>query len=83
MLKEIIHKFLNFLIALVWIANGLFGKVLNFVPRHEQIVARILGGEYSRILTAGIGVAEIFMAIWVLSRIKSRLNAATQILIVV
>jgi hypothetical protein len=60
----------------------LFCKVLNLVPRHEQIVARILGNEYSRPLTFLIGLSEIAMAIWILSRIKTRLNAIAQILIV-
>nr|WP_290928439.1 DoxX-like family protein [Haliscomenobacter sp.] len=59
-------------------ANGLFCKVLNLVPRHEQIVARILGETYARPLTLAIGLAEIGMAIWVLSRIKPRLNAVLQ-----
>ncbi len=70
------------MIAFVWIANGLFCKVLNLVPRHEQIVARILGDEYSRPLTILIGISEIGMAIWFLSGIKSRLNTYAQIAIV-
>jgi hypothetical protein len=78
-----LHRIINYLIALVWISNGLFCKVLNLIPRHEQIVARILGAEYAGVLTRLIGVAEIFMAVWVLSRVYSRLNAWTQIIIVV
>lgn len=76
------HKILTYCIAMVWIANGLFCKVLNLVPRHQQIVARILGEIYARPVTVAIGLAEIGMAIWVLSRIKSRLNAITQIAVV-
>ncbi len=76
------YKILTFCIATVWIVNGLFCKVLNLVPRHEQIVARILGDDYSRVLTVLIGLSEIVMAIWVLSKFKSRLNAITQIVIV-
>lgn len=68
---------------MVWIVNGLFCKVLHFVPRHEQIVARILGNDYSRPLTIAIGISEIFMALWILSRYKTRLNAIAQIAIVV
>lgn len=30
------------LIALVWLVNGLWCKVLGHVPRHEAIVARVL-----------------------------------------
>ena len=77
-----IPQILKYLIALVWFVNGLFCKLLNFVPRHEEIVRRILGGEYSVILTEIIGVAEICMAIWILSGIQSRLNAVVQIIII-
>ena len=82
MQKNIIQNIFKYSIAVVWIANGLFCKVLNFVPRHEQIVARILGTEFSRLLTILIGVSEIGMAIWFLSGIKSRLNTIAQIGIV-
>jgi hypothetical protein len=77
-----LHKALTLLISVVWLANGLFCKVLNLVPRHEQIVARILGEDYSRPLTILIGLSEVVMAVWVLSKFKSKLNAITQILIV-
>ncbi len=67
---------------MVWIGNGFFCKMLNFVPRHQQIVARILGDQYADVLTLLIGVSEILMAAWVLSGIKTRLNAIVQITIV-
>ena len=76
------RRFLTYCIAMVWIANGLFCKVLNLVPRHEQIVARILGDDHSRLLTILIGLSEIIMAVWILSKIKTRLNAIAQIAIV-
>ena len=82
MQKNIIQLIFKYSIALVWIANGLLCKVLNLVPRHEQIVAQILGDEYARPLTILIGISEIGMAIWFLSGIKSRLNAIAQIGIV-
>ena len=82
MTVKAIHNLLNYCIATVWIANGLFCKVLNLVPRHEQIVAEILSTEYSRSFTMAIGISEILMAIWIVSGIKSRLNAVTQILLV-
>ncbi|WP_309640836.1 DoxX-like family protein [Flavobacterium sp.] len=77
-----IHKVITYTIATVWIANGLFCKVLNLVPRHEQIVARILGNDYSKPLTMLIGFSEIMMAIWILSGYKTKLNAVTQIVII-
>ncbi len=82
MSKQTVHRILTVLIALVWIANGLFCKVLNFVPRHEQIVAGILGDEYASALIKLIGVAEIAMAVWIISGIKKPLNAITQIAII-
>jgi hypothetical protein len=77
------HKILTYCIATVWLANGLFCKVLNLVPRHEQIVARILGNDYSRPLTLLIGLAEIVMVIWVLTKFQSKLNAIAQMAVVV
>ncbi|MEO6135518.1 MAG: DoxX-like family protein [Ginsengibacter sp.] len=82
MSNETKYKLLNYFIASVWIANGLFCKVLNLVPRHEEIVARILGSENSRQLTVLIGLSEIGMAIWILSGKWSRLSAIAQIIIV-
>ena len=77
-----IYNIVIYGIATVWIINGLFCKVLNLVPRHEEIVARILGGNYSRILTLLIGCSEILMAIWILTGINSRFNAIVQIVII-
>lgn len=76
--KNIIRYF----IAIVWLINGLFCKVLNFVPRHQAIVGHILGEEYAFILTKLIGISEILMAFWIVSKIQARLNAITQIVII-
>jgi len=76
------QRILTWFIALVWLANGLFCKVLSLVPRHEQIVARILLPTYSRSFTVFIGISEIVMAIWILSSFKTKLNAVVQIAIV-
>jgi hypothetical protein len=77
-----VHKAFNYCIAMVWIINGLYCKVLNFVPRHQEIVGRILGEQYSKPLIILIGLSEIVMAIWIASGYKSKLNAITQILVV-
>ncbi len=76
------YKLLKGLIAGVWLVNGLVCKVLDFVPRHEQIVASILSDTHSRTLTVLIGLSEIAMSIWILSKIKPRLNTVIQIVIV-
>jgi len=76
------HKVLTLLIAIVWLANGLLCKVLHLVPRHEQIVARILGEEYSKPLTVFFGFLEIGMAIWILTKYRAKWCALVQIVIV-
>jgi uncharacterized membrane protein YphA (DoxX/SURF4 family) len=80
--KLTLNKLLNYLIAAVWLANGLFCKVLNGVPRHQEIVARILGNDHAALLTRLIGLAEITMAIWIVSGYMARLNAISQIMII-
>ena len=82
MTDKTIHRLLTYCITTIWIANGLFCKVLNLVPRHQQIVAGILGNEHARLLTIVIGCSEIFMAIWILTNIKSKLNVIVQIMII-
>src|SRR5687768_21327 len=77
-----IHKTLNFLIASVWIGNGLFCKLMNLVPRHQLIVSRITTDEYALLLTRLIGISEIAMAVWILSAVKARSSVITQITLV-
>jgi hypothetical protein len=80
--KNRIHTIINYLIAIVWLINGFFCKLLNLVPRHQLIVARILGAGHAGLFTKAIGTSEILMAIWVVSSIKSRACAIAQILLV-
>ena len=56
--------------------------MLDLVPRHQLIVARILGEEHSFLLTKVIGVMEILMFIWVISWVRPRLCTVTQIILV-
>ncbi|MDB5197864.1 MAG: hypothetical protein JWP88_2235 [Flaviaesturariibacter sp.] len=82
MITKRIHQILNGLIATVWLVNGLVCKVLNFVPRHQEIVAAILGSQHARLFTLLIGLSEIAMAVWIVSRKWSRLNAITQMVVI-
>lgn len=77
-----VHRTLTLLIALVWLANGLFAKVLAITPRHEAIVAHILGAVYARPLTVAIGLAEIITAVWIMTGRHRRSTAVFQIAIV-
>jgi len=80
--KLLLNRVLNVGISLVWLVNGLYCKLLNLVPRHQQIVARILGEDYAVIITKTIGILEILMVVWILSRIQSRWCAIMQIIVV-
>lgn len=80
--KRTIHIILTYFIAAVWFVNGFFCKVLNLVPRHQQIVQRITGSVHSSLFTKLIGIAEIIMAIWIVSRFKSNINAIIQIVVI-
>ncbi|MBS1555411.1 MAG: DoxX-like family protein [Bacteroidota bacterium] len=76
------QRVLTIAISLVWLVNGLFYKVLNFVPRHQQIVARILGEDCSWLLTKAIGFSEVLVFVWIVSGIQSRWCTIFQIVIV-
>lgn len=80
--KHARNRVVTFFIASVWLVNGLFFKVLNLVPRHQEIVGRILGAEHADVFTKAIGFSEIAMAVWILTGIKPRFNAITQIIII-
>ncbi len=69
-------------IALVWLTNGLCCKVLNLVPRHQEIVSEILNEQYARELTIFIGVLEIGMAIWIFSNVLTTYLVPIQITII-
>jgi hypothetical protein len=73
---------LTYLIAAVWLINGFVCKVLNVVPRHREIVARILGEAHASSFTIIIGALENLMAIWILSSIMTRLNTIMQIIVI-
>lgn len=54
-------------VALVWLVFGIGFKLLRGVPRHERIVARVLGDAVAPVLTRLIGVGEALIGLWVLS----------------
>ncbi len=70
------------LFALVWLVNGLFCKLLDLVPRHREIVGRILGDEHALALTRAIGLGEVVMAVWIIFQWKWRWSAGAQIVAV-
>lgn len=63
-------KLLSYFVASVWLINGLYAKILNQIPRHQEIVGRILGEAYARELTIAIGVGEILIGLAILLRFE-------------
>ena len=79
---SLLDKHMADFIAATWLINGLYCKVLNLVPRHQQIVTGILGDNHSKTITVLIGLSEMVMAFWILSGFKPRLNTISQIIII-
>ena len=79
MTYKAIHNTLNVLFAAIWITNGLFCKILNLAPRHQEIVAHILEERYARTITVIIGILETGLGIWIFSKKNSRLISILQI----
>ena len=73
---------LRLFVAGVWLANGLVCKVLDVVPRHRQIVERVLGLDDAALLTKAIGFGEILIGLWVLTGLFPRLATWFQITLV-
>ncbi len=71
------------LVAGVWIFHGLYSKILDGIPRHRQIVGKILGDEWARNAVLAVGIAEVLLGMWVLSRRCPRSCAAVQTLAIV
>lgn len=80
--NKFVRWVLTYAIVMVWLLNGLYCKILGMVPRHEQIVAQILGDHHARTLTILIGLSELVMVIWVLSGWQRRWCAIAQITVV-
>lgn len=68
------------LIASVWIFHGLYSKLLDGIPRHKMIVARILGDSAADIAVIAIGLLEILLGCWILSGRYRRTAATVQTL---
>lgn len=79
---KLIYQILRLSFAVVWFVNGFYCKILGLVPRHEFIVAKILGFRFAEQFTLAIGFAEVLMGFWILSGNKTKFNAVTQIVVV-
>ena len=82
MKQKLFFNLLKYLIALVWLVNGLYCKILGYVPRHQAIVSEILGEQYANELIILIGISELVMAVWVISEYKVKICTTLQIVVV-
>ena len=62
--SERLHFLAQIGIGAVWIFHGLYSKILNGIPRHRLIVAKILGTRRAGIATKTIGLLELLLGAW-------------------
>lgn len=65
-------------IASVWLTHGLLCKLLGAVPRHQLIVARVVGEPLSGPVIYTVGIIEVALAVWVISGRYPKSCAAVQ-----
>lgn len=68
------------LVAAVWLVHGLYNKLLAGSPRHLAIVQSVpgLSGRRGIYMLAAVGIFEVLIGMWVLSRRAAWTCAATQ-----
>jgi hypothetical protein len=65
-------------LASVWLAFGLYAKLLGLLPRHRAIVAAVVGDAAASPVTLLVGCAETALALWILTGYRPRLAMAAQ-----
>ena len=63
------NKLIRLAIALVWLYQGFWCKVLGGVPRHEAVIAAVpfIGSAPGRSALIALGLLECGIGLWVLS----------------
>jgi len=69
-------------VGAVWLVFGVYYKLLRQVPRHERIVARVLGARVAPVLTRVIGAGEAAIAVWMFSGIALPLCVGLQTVLI-
>jgi uncharacterized membrane protein YphA (DoxX/SURF4 family) len=72
-------------IALVWLYEGLWCKLLGGMPRHAEVIAAtpFIGPAAARAALITLGLAECGIAVWVLSGQRIRQAALVQTVLLV
>ena len=78
-----LHAFGRVAVALVWLYNGLWCKLLQRCPDHVAIVSSSFGGATTgQAVLLTLGAVETAIAVWVLAGWRPRLAATVQTLLV-
>ncbi len=79
------QKLIRISIALVWLYQGLWCKVLGGVPHHQAVVSAVpfIGPAGSRAVLIVLGLIECGLAAWVLSGWQLAKAAAAQTVLLV
>jgi hypothetical protein len=67
-LSHTFHTAAQIVIGSVWVFHGLYSKILDGIPRHRLIVAKILGAANAGISTKLIGLLEVLLGLWAFTR---------------
>ncbi len=78
-----LQRMLTVVIGTVWVFHGLYSKISDGIPRHRQIVERILGAEVADPATLLIGGLEVLLGIWIFTGWWRKLCALLQTLALV
>ena len=72
-------------IALVWLYQGLWCKLLSGAPQHAAVVGAVpfIGPAAAKAVLIALGLAECGIAVWVLSAMRMRLAAITQTMLLI
>ncbi len=62
--SDTLHIAAQIVIGSVWVFHGLYSKILNGIPRHRLIVAKIIGTANAGIATKTIGLLEMLLGLW-------------------
>lgn len=76
--SDTFHTLAGIFIGSVWVFHGLYSKILHRIPRHQLIVARILGERFARPATKLIGGGEVLVGVWVFTGWQPLACAAVQ-----
>lgn len=79
------QKLIRISIALVWLYEGLWCKLLGEMPHHAEVIASVpfIGPAAARAALIALGLAECGIAVWVLSGARMRVAALVQTILLV